>query len=65
MIDPKEQNLSGIDIAAGNTNEHQQKMQDSHSLENNQENKTVEDFIKENESLKEEIKKIKRASRRV
>ncbi len=31
MIDPKEQNLSGIDIAAGNTNEHQQKMQDSHS----------------------------------
>jgi molecular chaperone GrpE len=60
MIDPKEQNLSGIDIAAGNIKEHQQKMQDSHSLENNQENKTenLEAFKKENESLKEEIKKL-------
>jgi len=60
MIDPKEQNLSGIDIAAGNTQENETEMQESPTLEDHQEKKTedIETIKKENESLKEEIKKL-------
>ncbi len=60
MMDPKEQNLSGIDIAGGNIQENQQEMQDNQNLENNQENKTedIESIKKENEKLKEEIKRL-------
>ncbi|GIX42186.1 MAG: hypothetical protein KatS3mg129_1919 [Leptospiraceae bacterium] len=72
MVDPKEQNLSGIDIAAGDNTEKNNENQINNQQQNNnkeqkveqqnqqqkEESEDIEKIKKENENLSEEIKKL-------